>query len=535
MSAQSISSLLKAKQWIDTNVGRFEFKKEIGEGGNSNVFLFSKSDHDFAIKFLKPSGDHSKTDRFKDEFFCVSQMPSNENIVQYYHLDKIQIDDVDYFIIIMKRYSRSLKNDFANKNSVEEYEKDVRKLFSDLFNGLRHIHNHGVIHRDLKPENIFIDSGTDAYVIGDFGISRFDDEFFARLSQTRKSERLANYKFSAPEQSSGNHEVTIRSDIYALGQIMQYFSTGDVSKGNGREKLSYINDSEFIAILDEIIGKCIMHNPNDRFSSLEDISEYYKSKLESNKRLIEAHARHKEESESWDFLHSFDDAIARSVPHINRVEKLTSSIDIALFLSCIDNTISSESTSDALWMIKSDGGDLNYRGAKLKQDKEFAINYGGFITEVSIDSINVYYDTHYEHKNFFIVITDEMPPFEFNDIADLSKIKARNQLQSNEDYCIQWNGYCLDPNDVRNKYVNIEGVTHRVNRDEFRDVYRIIKRDAFLIVPSGTPSSHMTDRTVATDLINSCLTNQNGLTTTDVDIYLRRIRDHYQPWIRNWL
>lgn len=535
MSAQSISSLLKANKWIDTNVGKFEFKKEIGEGGNSNVFLFSNSGHDFAIKFLKPSKDHRKTDRFKDEFFCVSQMPSNKYIVQYYHLDKITIDDVDYYIIIMKPYARSLKKDFASTNSAEEYERDVRKLFNHLFNGLRHIHSHGVIHRDLKPENIFIDSATDSYVIGDFGISRFDDEFFARLSQTRESERLANYKFSAPEQSSGNHEITVRSDIYALGQIMQYFSTGDVSKGNGREKLSYSNVSEFIAILDDIIGKCIMHNPNDRFSSLDDMAEYYKSKLESNKRLKEAQFRQKEESEMWGFLHAFDDAIVRSVPHINRVEKIISDLDIELFLSSIDGTISTENTKDSLWMIKSDGGDLNYYGSKLKQGKYFEINFGGFITEVNIDSIDVYYDSHYHHKNFFIIIISGMPPFEFNDISDLSKKKMRSKITSKDDYCIEWNGYCLDPNDVRNKYVKIEGTTYRVSHEDFKDVHRCIKRDAFLVVPTGTPSSHMNDRSVATDLINACLTNPNGLVTTDVDLYLRRIRDHYQSWIRNSL
>lgn len=51
-------------------------------------------------------------------------------------------------------------------------------------------------------------------------------------------------------------------------------------------------------------------------------------------------------------------------------------------------------------MIKSNGGDLNYRGATLKQDKQFDINYGGCITEVNIDSIYVYYDSHYIYKNF---------------------------------------------------------------------------------------------------------------------------------------
>lgn len=533
MSAQSLSSLLKANKIIDTNVGKFEFKKEIGEGGNSNVFLFSNSGHDFAIKFLKPSGDHRKTDRFKDEFFGVSQMPSNEHIVQYYHLDKVKIHDVDYFIIIMKPYARSLKRDFANKNSVEEYEGDVRKLFNHLFKGLRHIHNHKVVHRDLKPENIFIDSINGSYVIGDFGISRFDDEFFARLSETKESDRLANYKFSAPEQSSLSHKVTVRSDIYALGQIMQHFGTGDVNKGGGREKLLYSNSSEFLSILDEIIGKCIMHNPSDRFSSLDEISEFYKSKLESNKITRDSQSRQMEESQRWDFLNKFDDAIVRSIPDINRVGKITSDVDVASFLSNIDETIRTDSTKDSLWMVMSDGGDLNYHGAKLIKDKFYEINYGGFATEISIDSIYVYYDTHHYHKNFFLVITNDMAPFVFKDVTDLSKEKARNKIPSSEDHCTEWNGYCLDPDDVRNKYVRIEGVTHSVNRENFRDVARVIKRNAFLVVPTGTPSAHMNDRTVATDLINACLINPTGLAAKDVDLYLKKISGHYQSWIRN--
>lgn len=535
MSAQSISSLLKANKWIDTNVGKFEFKEDIGEGGNSNVFLFSNSGHDFAIKFLKPNNDHRKTDRFKDEFFCVSQMPSNKHIVQYYHLDKITVSDFTYFIIIMKPYARSLKKDFADNSSAETYEKDLRKLFNHLFLGLRHIHLHGVIHRDLKPENIFIDLLSDSYVIGDFGISRFDDEFYARLSQTRASERLANYKFSAPEQSSAIHEVSVRSDIYAFGQIMQYFGTGDVSKGGGREKLLYTNASEFIAILDEIIGKCIMHNPNDRFSSLDEMAEYYNSKLESNKKLSEAQSRQKEESEAWAFLYAFDDAIVRSIPHINRIGKITSSIDITSFLSSIDSTISSDSTKDSLWMIMSDGGDLNYNGTKIIKDTHVEVDYGGYATEINIDSIYVYYDSHYHHKNFFIVTTTSMPPFVFSDITDLTKKKTRSNIASSEDHCIEWRGYHLDPDDVRNKYVKIEGVTYSVNREEFRDITRAIRRDAFLIVPVGTPSSHMNDRSVATDLINACLTNPNGLVKADVDLYLNRIRGHYQSWIRNSL
>jgi serine/threonine protein kinase len=38
-------------------------------------------------------------------------------------------------------------------------------------NGLKHIHDKGLIHRDIKPENIFIKEGN-VIKIGDFGLAR---------------------------------------------------------------------------------------------------------------------------------------------------------------------------------------------------------------------------------------------------------------------------------------------------------------------------------------------------------------------------
>ena len=128
-----------------------------------------------------------------------------------------------------------------------------------------------------------------------------------------------------------------------------------------------------------------------------------------------------------------------------------------------------------------------------------------------------------------------MPQFEYSDINDLSKYKTRGNISSKVDYAIEWRGHYLDPDDVRNQYVRIEGETYSVNRDEFKDTYRFIKRDAFLVVPTGTPSSHMNDRSVATDLIEASVINPSGLTITEVDSYLNRIRGYYESWIRNAL
>jgi len=41
-------------------------------------------------------------------------------------------------------------------------------------NGLKHIHERGLIHRDIKPANIFINGG-EVLKIGDFGLAKEQD------------------------------------------------------------------------------------------------------------------------------------------------------------------------------------------------------------------------------------------------------------------------------------------------------------------------------------------------------------------------
>jgi len=45
------------------------------------------------------------------------------------------------------------------------------RIFTQLINGMAHVHEQNIVHRDLKPANIFV--GTDGrFLIGDFGLSR---------------------------------------------------------------------------------------------------------------------------------------------------------------------------------------------------------------------------------------------------------------------------------------------------------------------------------------------------------------------------
>jgi serine/threonine-protein kinase len=84
--------------------------------------------------------------------------------------------------------------------------------------GLAAAHEKGVLHRDLKPENVMLD-GRGRVRITDFGLAGLAGGIAG------DDVRSGTPAYMAPEQLSGR-EVTIRSDIYALGLVLYELFTG---------------------------------------------------------------------------------------------------------------------------------------------------------------------------------------------------------------------------------------------------------------------------------------------------------------------
>lgn len=485
-----------------SKVGRFELIKEgVKNGGNSNVLFFKHKDgqKEFAVKFLtEHSRSEKKLKRFIDEYFALIQLPPHKNIVKQYHLDSFEYpmeegDKIEISYIIMKKYSSSLKD-----KAVPDY--DGLKILMQIGSGLKHLHNFGVIHRDIKPENIFYDDEICEYVIGDFGIAHFDEEFVTKLSTTSATERLANFSFSPEESTIKGYVANPSYDIYSFGQVIHWWYAGQASKGN---RTPFVDDSSdrYLKALDKVVHKCIFNNPEQRFQSMDEIFDFYKQNL-SRKR------------DTYQRNFDLDHAITKTVPSIISIETIDTLKKIDFFSENLKNFLH----RDEFWWVDLNGNDFNFTGLiKIDENSFLFSDY----YEIEIEKIILYKHHSTPYNNFFVVLTK---PSEMFDVHDKKgELKPREKTTYYKDIATLFDGKYYDSSLFQNSYFELpNGEVIELKEVQFEERHRFLKPFAFLVCPKlAGPSLQGND--VAFDLLKKV--REAGELTEEVkDHYLRNIR-----------
>lgn len=244
LEKNKLAETIKKIQKLETPLGAFNLLESVGEGGTSIIkkAKLNELNKVFAIKFLaenladKPS---TRYKRFKQAYINLFYDQYNLPALPQLYFGEIEIEKliIPYTIMpyipkTLKKYRRELGNNF----NLLEFEN----IFNQLLYSIEQIHQYKIIHRDLKPENIFIDNGT--FLIGDFDISKFDDIEHIKLTDTNTGERLANYAFSAPEQSDFTlGKICDASDWFAFGQILYWLITQKTIKGQNPVQVKELN------------------------------------------------------------------------------------------------------------------------------------------------------------------------------------------------------------------------------------------------------------------------------------------------------
>ncbi|KAK7053428.1 mitosis inhibitor protein kinase swe1 [Paramarasmius palmivorus] len=137
-------------------------------------------------------------------------------------------------------------------------EARVWKIIADLSNGLRFIHESGVIHLDLKPANIFV-TGEGRFKIGDFGMASLWPRPRTASLDGGSFEREGDKLYLAPEVLQGMYGKA--ADVFSFGMTILETASNIVVPDQGeawhslrREDFSQVDLEESPELLQLIRG-----------------------------------------------------------------------------------------------------------------------------------------------------------------------------------------------------------------------------------------------------------------------------------------
>ncbi|MEZ4469201.1 MAG: serine/threonine-protein kinase [bacterium] len=199
----------------------YRIEREIGRGGMGRVYAaeHAVTGQQVALKMLLPQllGDARLKARFVNEAKVLARL-EHPNLVQLLGF----IDTPRAAFIVMPFVAGSTLDRVIQRHGQLPIDRAVH-LFSQMCEGLDHMHRHAVMHRDLKPSNVLIQAD-DRVRITDFGIARA----VGSQKLTMEGMVVGTAEYLAPEQASGTDRDNVASDQYAVAILLYEMLTGRV-------------------------------------------------------------------------------------------------------------------------------------------------------------------------------------------------------------------------------------------------------------------------------------------------------------------
>ncbi|KAL5335244.1 cytochrome P450 [Aspergillus crustosus] len=189
---------------------QYRVLQQLGKGHFATVYLCVEraTGTQYAVKvFEKRTGDSQKSqnDALMQEIGLLMSV-GHRNLLCL----KDTFDESDgVYLVLELAPEGELFNMIISKQKFTENE--TRHIFLQLFEGLKYLHDRGIVHRDIKPENILVADKHLNVKLGDFGLAKIigEDSFTTTL-------------YVAPEilQETRRRKYTKAVDIWSLGVVL---------------------------------------------------------------------------------------------------------------------------------------------------------------------------------------------------------------------------------------------------------------------------------------------------------------------------
>ena len=269
--------------------GRYKIESVIGQGSAGTVYKAVQEliGREVAIKVLHDYlvSDQEFIKRFTQEAKASSRL-SHPNIITIYDFGVIPQGGRPY--IAMDLLKGTPLSDLLMERNHLSIEEAI-PIFKQVCGALAEAHRQGVVHRDIKPENIVLveRSGQKLFpIVVDFGIARLVQEESDVARITRTGTVCGSPTYMSPEQCTSS-KVDHRSDLYSLGVVIYETLTGEVPflsdelvkvmamhLSDPPKPLNQVReDLRFPAALEEVVYKTLAKNPDQRYQTMEELSE----------------------------------------------------------------------------------------------------------------------------------------------------------------------------------------------------------------------------------------------------------------------
>jgi serine/threonine protein kinase len=236
MAAQNNSALPEGLQ-----LGNYRIVKKISSGGFSIVYLAQdENGNSVAIKEYMPA---SLAQRKPNEF-APFVAPENLNtyriglkcffeegraLASIFHPNIVRVlnffrANETVYMVMHYESGRSLQEHVLRNRSRDQKdvlsERFIRRVFSQVMNGLREVHSNRLLHLDVKPANIYLRMDG-APILLDFGAAR-------QTLQRDISKTYPMYTpgFAAPELYKRDAELGPWTDVYSIGACIYACMSG---------------------------------------------------------------------------------------------------------------------------------------------------------------------------------------------------------------------------------------------------------------------------------------------------------------------
>ena len=238
--------------------GKYEIEQKLGAGGYGVTYRARhvRLPRQLAIKEFFP--DFAARARATQELQPVSGSVTvgdfrrgiqqffgeAERLAAFEHRNIVRVHDVfqeNNTAYMVMDYERGVTLGDLLKDSGTLPEDELLAMLSPLLDGLKELHDGGMLHRDLAPDNIFIRAEDGSPVLLDFGSARE-----AGGGQSRSVSAIVKHGYSPPEQytrKGGNVRQGAFTDIYALSATLYHAMTGEQPQDSTTRQTAIINQN----------------------------------------------------------------------------------------------------------------------------------------------------------------------------------------------------------------------------------------------------------------------------------------------------